>query len=84
MHDLHAADHILQHVIEAAEENKLKKVTKITVELGRVVEHGEEINASNLKFLLTKLAEKTIAAGAKIEIKKIPGADWKLVSIDGE
>ena len=84
MHDLHAADHILQHVIEAAEKNKLKKVTKITIELGSVIEHGEEINASNLKFLIEKLAEKSVAAGAKIEIKKIRGADWKLVSIDGE
>lgn len=84
MHDLHAGAHILQHVIEAAEKNKLKKVTKITVELGKVIEHGEEINASNLKFLLKNLADKSIAAGAQIEIKKVPGADWKLVSIEGD
>ena len=84
MHDLHAADHILQHVIEEAEKNKLKKVTNITVELGRVIEHGEEINASNLKFLLKNLADKTIAAGAKIEIKTVPGPTWKLVSINEE
>ncbi|MFA6382702.1 MAG: hydrogenase/urease maturation nickel metallochaperone HypA [Candidatus Buchananbacteria bacterium] len=84
MHDLHAADQILKLVLEKANENKLSKVTKIIIELGSMVEHGEEINADNLAFNLKLLAKNTPAEGAKIEIKKVQGQSWKLVEIEGD
>ncbi|MFA6215643.1 MAG: hydrogenase/urease maturation nickel metallochaperone HypA [Patescibacteria group bacterium] len=84
MHDLHAADQILKLVLENANKNELSKVTKIIIELGSMVEHGEEINASNLAFNLKLLAKNTPAEGAKIEIKKVKSQSWKLVEIEGD
>ncbi|MBU1165119.1 hydrogenase maturation nickel metallochaperone HypA [Patescibacteria group bacterium] len=84
MHDLHAADNILKIVLENANENKLMKVNKIVIELGSIIEHGDEINSDNLKFNLKLLAKNTPAKGAKIKIKKTKGESWKLVEIEGE
>ncbi|MFH0818542.1 MAG: hydrogenase/urease maturation nickel metallochaperone HypA [Patescibacteria group bacterium] len=84
MHDLHAADRILKLALEYAAKNNLKKITKISVELGTVVEHGEEINPDNLKFNLQMLSENSIAEGAEIEIGKIEGETWNLKEIEGD
>jgi len=84
MHDLHAADIILKVVLEKAEESKLLKVKKIVIELGSVVEHGEEINAENLIFNLKLLAKNTPAKGAEVVVKKTKGDSWKLVEIEGD
>ena len=61
----------------------LEKVTKIVIELGKVVEHGEEIQSENLEFNLGEMARDTIAANADIEIKKAGSDTWKLVEIEG-
>jgi Zn finger protein HypA/HybF involved in hydrogenase expression len=84
MHDLHAADQILKLVLEKANDNKLLQVKKITIEIGSVVEHGEEINPENLVFNLKLLAENTPAQGAEISIKKVEGNTWRLVEIEGD
>lgn len=84
MHDLHVADRILKVALEYAAKNKLKKITVISVELGTVVEHGEEINPDNLKFNLQLLAKNTPAQGAQIKIGKIKGESWNLKEIEGE
>ena len=84
MHDLHAADQILKLVLEKANENKLLQVKKMTIELGSVVEHGEEINLDNLVFNLKLLAENTPAKGAEIIVNKVKGPNWKLVEIEGD
>jgi len=84
MHDLHVADRILKLVLESAAKNKLSKVTKISVDLGSVVEHGEEINPDNLKFNLLMLAEGTLAEKTQIKIGKIHGESWNLKEIEGE
>jgi Zn finger protein HypA/HybF involved in hydrogenase expression len=83
MHDLHAADKILKLVLDKANENKLLQVKKIVIELGSIIEHGQEINPENLVFNLKLLAEHTPAKGAEIEIKKVDGNIWKLVEIEG-
>lgn len=84
MHDLHAADLILKLVLEKANENKLLNVKKVVVELGSVVEHGEEINPENLVFNLKLLAKNTPAKDVEIEVKKVKGSNWKLVEIEGD
>ncbi len=84
MHDLHAADQILKLALDQANENKLLKVTKIVIELGSMIEHGEDINADNLAFNLKLLAKNTPARGAKVVIKKVKGNGWKLVEIEGD
>lgn len=84
MHDLHAADQILKVVLEKANDNKLISVKKILIELGSIVEHGEEINAENLVFNLKLLAKNTPAKNAKVTVKKTTGESWKLVEIEGD
>ena len=94
MHDIHAANAILKIVLAEAKKSNLKKINIITIELGSIIEHGEEINPLNLKFNLRLLAKNTPAEHARIEIsarggsafggKKTSGPTWKLVSIDGD
>ena len=84
MHDLHEANKILQVILDYAQQNKLKKVTKAVIELGSVIEHGDEISPENLEFNIKILAQKTLAEGLVIEIKKVRGESWTLLEIVGE
>jgi len=78
------ANEILKTVLEYANKNGLKKISKVKLELGSILEHGEEILAENLIHNFKLLAEKTIAKNAEIEIKKIKSDTWKLIDIEGE
>ena len=84
MHDLHAADQILKLALDKAVENKLLKVKKIVIELGSIIEHGEDLNPENLVFNLELLAQSTPARGLEVVIKKVKGNNWKLVEIEGD
>ncbi len=83
MHDFYLAQQIFKTVLEYAKKNGFKNVAKIEIELGGLVEHGEEILPENLIHNFKLLAEKTIARDAKLEIKKIKGENWKLLDIEG-
>jgi len=82
MHDFHLADQILKIVLEYAEKNSFKSVKKIELELGSILEHGEIISPENLIFNFNLLSKNTIAEDAELDIKKIAGDNWKLVSIE--
>ncbi|MFA6296640.1 MAG: hydrogenase/urease maturation nickel metallochaperone HypA [Patescibacteria group bacterium] len=85
MHDFHAADNILKTAIEYAKENKLKKVDKIKIELGKFIEHGQEILADNLEFNIKMLAKGTIAENCEIVIIEKRGENgYRLDEIEGE
>lgn len=84
MHDFYLAQEILKIVLEYANKNGFKNVSKVKIELGSLVEHGEEILPENLIYNFKLLAEKTIAKDAKLEIKKIKGDSWRLLDIKGE
>lgn len=84
MHDLHEADRILKLVLEHAKKNKLKRVTKIKIGLGKIIEHGSEIDPENLKFNVNLLAKNTMADGAEVVVRKIRGEMWKLEEIEGK
>jgi len=84
MHDFHEADRISQIILEKIRENKLKKLTAINLELGSIIEHDEEIKAENLEFNLKLLLKDFIDENTKINIKKVFGESWKLVSIEGD
>ncbi|MFN3301886.1 MAG: hydrogenase/urease maturation nickel metallochaperone HypA [Patescibacteria group bacterium] len=84
MHDLYLAKQISDLVISYTKKYKLKKITKIRIELGRLVEHGEEISPKNLRYFLKLLTKGTKAAQAKIEIKKIRGCYWRIKEIVGK
>ncbi len=85
MHDFHAADKILKIALENAKENGLKKIDKMVVELGHVIEHGEEILAENLKFNVRMLAKGGLAEGVEIVVLKKEGMrGYRLKEIEGE
>ena len=84
MHDLHIADKILKLVLEEGQKNNLKKITKIVVELGKIVEHDQRITPENLKFNLKMLAKGSAAENAKTEIHSIRGTSFGLKEIEGE
>lgn len=84
MHDFHLADTILKTVLEYAEKNGFKKIKKIELELGSILEHDEVISSENLIFNFKLLSKNTIAQSAELNIKSITGDSWKLVSIDGD
>ncbi|HRY52729.1 MAG TPA: hypothetical protein P5089_02650 [Candidatus Portnoybacteria bacterium] len=79
MHDFHLADQIVKLAKEYAAKNNLAKITKIVLELGDIIEHGEGIKPANLEYNI-----KLLMPIEKVEIKKIEGDSWKLVSLDGE
>lgn len=84
MHDFHLADTIYKAIIEEAEKNNLKKITKAVVELGVIVEHGEEVLPQNLDFNIKMLASGGPAEGLELDISSTPGNSWILKEIEGE
>jgi len=84
MHDLHEANKILKLILDYASKNKLSKVITAVIELGSIIEHGDEISAENLKFNLRMLAKDTLAQGLDIRINKIKGDKLVLKEIVGE
>ena len=84
MHDFHLADAIYKTILEYAQKNNLKKITKAVIELGSVVEHGEEVLPANLDFNIKLLAQGGLAEGLELEIKKISSDSWVLKEIEGE
>ncbi|MFA6228069.1 MAG: hypothetical protein WC668_02680 [Patescibacteria group bacterium] len=84
MHDFHLSDTIYKAIIEEAEKNKLKKITKAVIELGSIVEHGEEVLPANLDFNIKLLAKGGPAEGLELAITKAVGGNWILKEIAGE
>ena len=79
MHDFHLADQIVKLAKEHAAKNNLAKIDKIMIELGQIIEHGENIKPENLEYNI-----KLLLPVKKVIIKSVPGDNWKLVSIDGD
>ena len=84
MHDLHEANKILKVILDYAQKNKLVRVTKAVIELGSVIEHGDEISSENLEFNLLMLAKNTVAQGMEVKIEKVKGESWVLKEIKAE
>ncbi|MDO8669208.1 MAG: hypothetical protein Q7K65_02855 [Candidatus Buchananbacteria bacterium] len=84
MHDFHLADQIYKTIMDYGQKNGLKKITKAEIELGSLVEHGEEILPANLDFNIKMLAEGGIADGLEISIKRTVGNSWTLKNIEGD
>ncbi|MBI4709438.1 MAG: hypothetical protein HY764_04520 [Candidatus Portnoybacteria bacterium] len=76
MHDFHLANQIVKIAKEHAQKNGLLKVNKIVIELGDIIEHGENISPENLKYNINLLLP------CEVEVKKIEGDRWRLVSIE--
>jgi len=82
MHDWYLANEILKTVLEYAEKNGFKKVSKIEIELGSISEHNEEITPENLFYNFKLLSKNTIAETAELNIKKVKGDSWRLLEIE--
>lgn len=85
MHDLHAAEKVFRVITEAAIKNNISKITKISLELGRVFEHESDIAPENLEYNLRLLLEKTPHKNAEIEIKKTKKKIFlRVVEVEGK
>ncbi|MFC1617913.1 hydrogenase/urease maturation nickel metallochaperone HypA [Patescibacteria group bacterium] len=84
MHDIHAADKVLKMALEGAKKNNLQNIKKIMVDLGTVIEHGAEIDPSNLQYNVKMLARNTVAEGADIIVNKTTGSEVVLKEIEGD
>ncbi len=76
MHDFHLANQIVKIAEDHAQARGLLKITKIVIELGDIVEHGESITPENLEYNINLLLP------CKVEIKKAKRDKWKLISIE--
>ncbi|MDD2753834.1 MAG: hypothetical protein PHT44_04470 [Candidatus Portnoybacteria bacterium] len=78
MHDFHLANQIVQTAKDYAAANNLSQIKKIVVELGDIAEHQENITLDNLAYNINLLMPIE-----KVEVKKVKGDEWKLISIEG-
>ena len=84
MHDLVAAQDIVKIATAVAKKNRLKKVTRITVKLGRVIQHYEEIKPENLRFNFKLVKRNTVVESARLVILKARGKSLTISSVEGE
>lgn len=84
MHDIHEANRIANIIREHLQKNNLKKVLDVNIELGSIIEHGQDINPENLDFNLRMILKNVVDKKTRINIKKVKADSWKLVSIEGE
>ena len=74
MHELSLAEGILQIVEDAAAQQGFKRVTEVRLEIGAL--SGVEVEA--LSFCLDMVLKDSIAAGARVELEKVPGTGFCL------
>ena len=84
MHDLVAAQDIIRAALQVAKRNKLKKISKIVVRFGKIIEHNEEIKPENLQFNFKLVKRNTIAGKAKLIIQKGKGRELTILEVEGE
>ena len=84
MHDIHAANQMLKTALEYAQKNKLKKISSMTIELGKIIEHDELITPDNLKYNIKLISKNTAAENCKIIVDLKNNNELKLVEINGE
>lgn len=84
MHDFHEANRIAQVILEHAKKHQLSKLSGINIELGQIIEHAQDILPENLEFNLRLILKDSVNQQTKINIKKVKGSAWKLVSIEGK
>ncbi|MDD5039713.1 MAG: hydrogenase/urease maturation nickel metallochaperone HypA [Patescibacteria group bacterium] len=84
MHDLIAAQDILKTAVHTAALRDLKQITSVTVRLGTLVQHGQAITPQNLKFNFNLVRKNTVAAKARLIIKKTASNSISVVSIRGK
>lgn len=73
MHDLHLANQIVKLAKKYAADKKIKS---ISLELGDILEHGENITPENLRYNLNLLLPEI-----DVKLSKIQGNTWRIKEI---
>jgi Zn finger protein HypA/HybF involved in hydrogenase expression len=76
MHELAAAQDVLKVVLEAAEAQQARRVTAISLKVGRLY------GVDRIEDLVAGLAKGTIAEGARLEIESVSGSGLAVESIE--
>jgi hydrogenase nickel incorporation protein HypA/HybF len=80
MHEWGITKELVDTVCAQAEENRIKKVSKIRVDLGK----ESDITEDSLHFCFQVISENTRAGEAELEIRSSAGNSVTLVSFAGE
>jgi len=80
MHELKLVRSLLDDLLKRAEEEKISKISGITIKMGEFTELNEEI----VKFFIENNSKGTPAEGAGVLIEKSPARELRLVSFEGE
>lgn len=67
MHELTVVSNIFKIIMETAEKNNLKSISKISLKVGRQRHLAPDL----MKFAFDSVSNNTIAAGANIDIKSV-------------
>lgn len=88
MHDFLLAKEVINEVLRIIEENNLKNVSDVELEIGTIsmahdglAEHTEDISIENLKFGLESISKNSLLEKVIFKIKKVEGEHWKIKSI---
>jgi len=65
MHEYHAVESAFKHIIEKAKANNAARITKVKLVVGEDLGFAD----SSIRLYFETLSEKTIAAGAELEIQ---------------
>ena len=80
MHEMHLLHSLKADLLKSAEENKVKKISKIYLRMGEF----SEINPEILKFYFEQEGKETLFEGAEILIDPSEMRELTLVSYDCE
>jgi len=80
MHETHIIEPIIKGIVEHAQDQGAKSVTKVRLRFGLMMGLKEE----SFKETFSVLAKGTILENAEIEFTSFPGAAVKVISFDIE
>jgi len=80
MHESPLVEELLAEVSRLAKNQAMRSISKIRVNLGK----DSHISPESLQFYFELQSQRTIADGASLEIKSMPGDSLFLVSLEGE
>lgn len=72
MHEMSLAEGIVELVESTARREGARRVKRIFVDIGRLA----TVEVEALKFCFEAVAAGSLAAGATLEVREVPGAGW--------
>lgn len=78
MHEVRIIKKLFEDLVQFAQEQKTKKITKVFLRMGEF----SEINQDSVRFHFDQNAKGTPVEGAQVEIENSPTRELTLVSFD--